>query len=143
MKDKVVFFILGALLATIAYLAGDLETLTAQDETLELEEIQVGNLFVKDTLYVGDRGTMYVQIGADNQSAHLSLFGTKVEKTPDSGKPYIVLRAMDNGAIIQANSHPGHPEASAFLGITNSEGKYISGMLLQDSDGQKYVSTDP
>ena len=55
MRDKIVFFILGALLATIAYLAGDLETLTAQDKTLELQTLRCKSLFVDDVLTVGER----------------------------------------------------------------------------------------
>lgn len=55
MKDKIVFFILGALLATIAYLAGDLGTLTAHDETLELQSLRCKSLFVDDILIVGEK----------------------------------------------------------------------------------------
>ena len=33
MRDKVVFFILGALLATFAYFVGDIDTLTAEERT--------------------------------------------------------------------------------------------------------------
>lgn len=143
MKDKVVFFILGALLATIAYLAGDLETSTAQDKTVELEKLRVAQLFITDTLMVGDRGAMYVEITADNQSARLSLHGTKVERNPDLDKPYVILRASVDGAIIQARSHSKRPEAVVHLGIGGSEGEYVSGIMLEDLNGKKYVTTVP
>ena len=55
MKDKIVFFILGSLLATIAYITGDLETLTAQDKTLELQTLRCKSLFVDDVLIVGEK----------------------------------------------------------------------------------------
>ena len=80
MKDKIVFFILGALLATIAYLAGDLETLTAQDKPQELERLKVGvlevdNLRVKYDMYVGGNEKPFVRIVALNESADISLVG--------------------------------------------------------------------
>ena len=76
MKDRIVFFILGALLATIAYLAGDLETLTAQDKTLELESLKVNRLHVADIMHVGGNGRPFVRINVLNKSASISVIGT-------------------------------------------------------------------
>jgi hypothetical protein len=47
MRDKVVFFILGALLATIAYFAGDMNKAGARDHFQEFEDVLVkGDLIV-------------------------------------------------------------------------------------------------
>lgn len=83
MKDRIVFFILGALLATIAYLAGGLETLTAQDKTLELESLKVDRLHVADIMHVGGNGRPFVKINVLNKSAEISLVG-KGEDAPSA-----------------------------------------------------------
>ena len=52
MRDKVMFFLLGAVVATIAYFVGDLETLTAEDEFLEIDFLRVNRLHVKESIVV-------------------------------------------------------------------------------------------
>ena len=54
MRDRIVFFVLGALLATIAYFAGDMNNLSAQGEVTHIEKLSVGELTVDKTLIVGD-----------------------------------------------------------------------------------------
>ena len=83
MRDRVVFFTLGALLATLAYFAGDLETLTAQDKTLELESLKVDRLHVADIMHVGGNGRPFVRINVWNKSAEISLVG-KGENAPSA-----------------------------------------------------------
>lgn len=68
MRDRIVFFILGALLATIAYFAGNIENLDADNEIKEILEC--------DTLIVRDR--IIVTIGDDIQREsfiHISVVG--------------------------------------------------------------------
>ena len=44
MKDKIVFFILGALLATLAYFVGDIDTLTAEEKVSGIIESKAGTI---------------------------------------------------------------------------------------------------
>ena len=149
MKDKVVFFILGALLATIAYFAGDLETLTAQDKITELDHLRVNHLQVKDAIMVGDIGKKFILISADNEFAGISLHGAEVSETRDNfinnigDAPVISLEARGNAAVIKAGSHSERPEAICVLGLIRMEGKkYESSLIIQDSDGTNSVFSD-
>lgn len=146
MKDKVVFFILGTLLATIAYLAGDLEMLTAEDKTLELEQLRVNNLRVTDTIIVGDTGKKIIMIKADNELAQISLHGAEfTEKRDDfnmGDKPSVSLVAESDLAVIKVVSHYTRPEAAGLLGLFSREGKYESTLIIQDLDGMNSVSAD-
>lgn len=151
MRDKIVFFILGALLTTIAYFAGDLETLTAEDKITELEELRVNILRVNDAIVVGDIGEKTILIATTNESAEIKLYGA--EKPNNSGssgdfmnnignKPSISLKAIGDGAMMRVVSHDERPEASCYLGIIAPEGKYESDLILKDLDGINGVSTD-
>lgn len=146
MKDKVVFFILGALLATIAYFAGDLETLTAQDKITELEQLRVNHLTVKDTIIVGDTGEKFIMIMANNEWAQIDLHGAELPETRDDfnigDTPIISLVAGGDSAVIKALSHNKRPEASGLLGVISREGKYESTLIIQDLDGMNGVSAD-
>ena len=146
MRDKIVFFILGALLATIAYLAGDLEMLTAEDKTLELEQLRVNNLTVTDGIIVGDTGKKTIIIRADNELAQISLHGIEFTEKRDNynvgDKPSVSLVAKSDLAVIKVVSHYTRPEASCLLGVVSSEGKYESNLIMQDLDGMNSVSAD-
>ena len=151
MRDKIVFFILGALLTTIAYFAGDLETLTAEDKITELEELRVNILRVNDAIVVGDIGEKIILIATTNESAEIKLYGAEKPNNPGNSadfmnnignKPSISLKAISDGAMIKVISHDERPEASCYLGIISPEGKYKSTLLLKDLDGINGVSTD-
>ena len=53
MRDKIVFFILGALLATLAYFAGDMNDAKAKDEVVIGDLDVTGNLTLAGSLRVG------------------------------------------------------------------------------------------
>ena len=146
MRDKIVFFIFGAVLATIAYLVGDLQTLTAEDKVTELDTLYVNNLIVKDSIGVGGIGKNFIYIGADDEIAQITLHSSH---SPHDDAPRISLIAgnTDAGntvAVIKAVSHSKRPEATCILGIMNDgkEKKYQSSLVIQDLDGLKGIHTD-
>ena len=148
MRDKVMFFLLGAVLATTAYFLGDLETLTAEDEYREIDVLRVNRLLVEHSIAVGDIGKSVIVIMADNERAEISLFGAEVPKNRDdfidsTGEtPIISLIARGDSAVIKARSHEKRPEAACLLGVTRPEGKYKSWLIIHDLDGTKSVLSD-
>lgn len=82
MRDKIVFFILGALLATLAYFAGDMNNAKAKDEVVIGDLDITGNLTLAGSLKVGG-GTIFltntddisqrVTITADDKQAAIIL----------------------------------------------------------------------
>ena len=53
MRDRIVFFILGALLATLAYFAGDMNNAKAKDEVVTEDLNVLGDLHLAGRLMVG------------------------------------------------------------------------------------------
>lgn len=89
MKDKVVFFILGAVLATFAYIAGNVSHVKAKDETT------VDNLIVNDKLILRGDATIHGTL--------------KVIKTvavgDDLNNPYVIINANpETAGIMVTNS---------------------------------------
>lgn len=158
MRDKIVFFILGAVLATIAYLVGDLETLTAENKITELDTLQVNDLFVKNSIVVGEVGRKSVVILAHPKYAEISLYGaTATSEIPGLGhpmpnnSPILRLTADDDSAFIGAKSHyrrsPIHSTrgkiAETRLGVRSFDGKtYTSALHISDLNGYKFIRTD-
>ena len=149
MRDKIVFFVLGAVLATIAYLIGDLETLTAEDKITELDFLRVNRLVVKDGMVVGDIGKKFILISADKEVARITLYGGEAFKTFDGFRanvnetPTLSFMTRSNAALIKAESHSKRPEATTLLGVVNLEGKtYKSLLMIEDLEGLKSIYTD-
>ena len=148
MRDKIVFFILGAVLATIAYLIGDLETLTAENKVTELDPLYLNNLVVKDHIRVGGLGKKSIVIGIENEIAHISLFGATLPAEESdfinamTESPILRLTADGNAALITAKSQSKRPEAKTILGVASLKGKYFSSLTIQDLDGLKNVYSD-
>lgn len=149
MRDKIVFFILGAALATIAYLVGDLETLTAENKITELDQLHVKRLLVTESMAVGDVGKKFVLITANNKSATISLSGGTASENFDDfmnktdNAPILSLMVKDSAALIKTESHSKRPEATCILGVINAEGKkYESSLIIQDLDGTNSAFSD-
>lgn len=144
MRDKIVFFILGAVIATIAYLIGDLETLTAEDKNVELDLLHVNRLVVKEGMVVGDYGKKFIIIETNKEYAHITLYGgTATEESFGNivdDVPNIRLEVRSNHALIEAASHNKRPEAKSVLGVANFAGKkYKSFLRVEDLDGTNDV----
>ena len=152
MRDKIVFFVLGAVLATIAYTIGDLETLTAETENkvVELDHLYVNRITVKEGIMIGDVGTRPILITSTNESAEIILSGGKVSNDAIRRidyRPTISLVANNDIASVTTVSHSSErPEASSTLCVINKKGtKFESALMLQDSNGKKVTlsnSTD-
>ena len=148
MRDKIVFFVLGAILATIAYTIGDLETLTAEDQITELDQLRVNELVVKESIVVGDVGTKPILITSTNELAKIVLLGGSVSTKNDDfrkidNSPAVMLEAKGNSAMLRITSHSERPEATSALAVINREGtKFESGLMLQDSSGTKTILSD-
>ena len=82
MRDKIVFFILGAILATTAYLAGDmrLSADNQQGEFKVIPKLLVGELLVQelqaDFIQVGYKDTHQIRMSFDNDSAKIGLLAS-------------------------------------------------------------------
>ena len=111
MRDKIVFFILGAILATTAYFAGDIR-LSADNQQGEIKVIPkliVRELLVQELLagsiQVGFKDTHQIQMGFDNDSARIRL-------SASNGKQLIGISVTkENG------------DDAAFIAIGNDMGK--------------------
>ena len=106
MRDKIVFFILGAILATTAYFAGDMR-LSADNQQGEFKVIP--KLLVKELLaesiQVGYKNTHQIRMSFDNDSARIGLL-------PSNGKQLIgIFVTKETG------------DDAAFIGIGNDRGK--------------------
>lgn len=103
MKGKIVFFLLGATVATIAYLAGDMN-LTADnsmpEEVFEGNVVIKGGLLVRGSIIVNKsfEGGPSVQLMADDKKAVIATLGTG---QGDEGY-HIVIMA---GEVIEGSSH--------------------------------------
>ena len=147
MRDKIVFFVLGAVLATIAYTIGDLETLTAEDEIIRLDHLLVNRLQVKEDIIVGDIGTRPILIKSTNELAEIAILGGEISKIDAireiDTSPTISLQAKSNGVLIRAASHSERPEATCTLVVANMEGEeFESGLILTDLKGTKGIFPD-
>ena len=91
MRDKVVFFILGALLATIAYFAGDMNKAGARDHLQEFEDVLVkGDLIVSggrlvihnDPPFSKDIGN-YIEFQVDEEASAIIMITGKGQEPGD------------------------------------------------------------
>lgn len=93
MREKIVFFILGAVLATIAYFVGNVNTVTANDELV------VRRLTVSDRL---------ILLGDAAIDGRLVVKG-RIEVGFETNKPGIIMDADSDAAqILLTDTLPGH-----------------------------------
>ena len=147
MRDRIVFFVLGAVLATTTYLIGDLETLTAEDKITELDILRVNRLEVKDDIFVGAIGKNPILITSTNESARIVLLGGELSETDRITKinnsPSVTLEAKNNSAFLNIASHSNRPEATSTLAVVDEEEtQFESTLILQDSKGAKVIVSD-
>lgn len=120
MKSKIVFFFLGAMVATMSYLAGDL-TLTADSQgTTKVFE---GNVFIKGHLWVDEQ----IIVGY---------------KGSDKEKPYIQLKADDKRGVISLGD--GHGRDGHFIMLVSGEvaGSSRSQIMLNDQGKSNLLKVD-
>ena len=102
MRDRVVFFILGALLATLAYFAGDMH-LSADNELEVIPNLLVKKL-VAESIEVGFSDTYRIRMVAGDDSAGIGLLSP-------NGKQHIALivnkETGEDGAFITIGDDTG------------------------------------
>ena len=148
MKDKIVFFILGALLATLAHFVGNIDTLTAEEKVSGIIESKAGtidflavkNLVVSEGIVIGDyqkKGSFIILTNHDTGADIRIYAGNGAED------PSIVLRALKDRSLIStfSASETENLIGSVQLGTRKNNGKWISMMDMQDSHGKNAVAT--
>ena len=98
MRDRVVFFTLGALLATLAYFAGDIH-LSAENELEVISKLFVKEL-IAESIVVGYSDTHRIRMEANHEAATIGLLssnGTQrialwVLKEPGEDGTFIAIR---------------------------------------------------
>ena len=117
MREKIVFFILGALLATLAYLAGNMNNAKAEDRTIDGDLIVKGQLTVSGgTLLIHNqsaerfpgRPINVIFISVDDEKAGIGIFNAFEEnELGPKAKSELRLQAFDKGSIIQFKGRYG------------------------------------
>lgn len=114
MKDKIVFFVLGAVLATVAYFVGDMDNLSADSEigSMEFDTVVVENLYVKDKLtvseYVGAADLLRefpcIVISADRKAASIAITSALNVNSKNHGTVYVITESDGDPGIFMRNS---------------------------------------
>ena len=117
MRDKIVFFILGAVLATLAYFAGDMNNAKAEDRTIDGDLIVKGQLTISSgTLLIHNqsaerfpnRPVNAIFMTANDQKAGIGIFNSFQEnESGPKAKSELRLQALDKGAMIQFKGKHG------------------------------------
>ena len=110
MKDRIVFFILGALLSTIAYMAGGID-LNAQTPFEKFDKLVVKDLVVERMLTVSQySGTRVydskpsIMLQANGESASVVISSTTNPKSSKHGVIFINTKANGDPTILMQNS---------------------------------------
>lgn len=131
MKDKIVFFIIGAIVATIAYFLGDINTLNANETFLE-------DVFIGGQLFVGNPDQGMVSITHDGKSAHIGIHSVYAEGL---NTPSISLSVDLERATMNLKDSAKNPKGVVLLStFKNIDGKQLSGITLQDDVGEKSIT---
>lgn len=140
MRDKVLFFLLGALVATVAYLVGDIDTITAEERTgATLDFLKVKDLLVEEGIVIGNENKEnqgFIVIAIGDTGAEMGIYA-------GDEKPSLVFSALKDRSIISTFSaskkenSTGHIE----LGTLKINGKWVSMMDLRDSRGENAIAT--
>jgi hypothetical protein len=124
-----VFFIFGAIVASIAYSAGKINNSEAQSRQV------VETLTVKDILYIGDVKKSFITLTAVDNSATIALYSRS--------KFVAGLSVTNNEAELYLTDNMNRQENIAQIktGKTKS-GKKLSLIRLKDIQGENLILTD-
>ena len=130
MRAKVVFFVLGALLATFAYFLGDIETLRADGGIGEFDGLKVR----KGILIENEQGSIGLSVDENGAWIVLSA-GTK--------KPQIDLGVTHETSVIDILSQGNYDDSIGALRFATKRpgGPWVSTLSLKDSAGKNGVTT--
>lgn len=114
MKERIVFFVLGAILTTFGYFVGDMNNISAQGEYIKVFDDHVkvkGNLYVDGALIVRDKAFMENSLAVKN-SIRLS------REIPGNKNNQILFVANENSVgISQYLNYPNDANDASDLNI--------------------------
>ena len=132
MRDRIIFFVLGALLATLAYFAGDMQ-LSAHNTEIEGKQI-IPKLFVEEIqvlsdLIVGGSGRYSIRMNADHEKAIFMI------RDPDTPRRSIRMVVDHEGAAIDLLS----PNGKRFIGLFVAKEAGEDGTFIAIGDGTRKI----
>ena len=138
MKDKIAFFVFGAIVATIAYSVGDI---TAQNGVDHFETIVVDTLKVNNDIIVGDLDKPAIGIKSAKDFAMISMF-SELSSDGKFNFPSIAMEvSKQNGQISIASNLP-NPESLIAAVWKINNGRQVTSVTLKDSRGIETIVTD-
>ena len=164
MKDRIVFFVLGVFLATIAYFAGDMGNLFAQNNIRYFDNLVVDSLVVKksilgegaiatfdriliedslaakESIVVGDIGKGGVKVSSEKDGAIVVIFSNFRE----NNDPSMILGSdTNNGTYIFLPDNLDSPNSYVDISHrrSNNNQKYLTFIGLKDHNGEKLLQT--
>ena len=120
MREKIVFFILGAVLATLAYFAGDMNDISALEEPAVLDKLTVDTLVAKKIIINKE--------GPDKSSIGMFIM---------DNKPYIYLDNRDGIKVNSRITMSAYSDKDTLLGSGGS-----SIILSGKNDRSEYTITN-
>ena len=103
MKDRIVFFIIGAITATLAFIIGSMKeaSVSAQDTATKVDSLEVdGDVLIKGTLIIGEKPNHILLKSDEKDSTVLILRNDSTA----------VITAADNKASMALSSEPAISE---------------------------------
>ncbi len=141
MKSKITFFVLGAILATIAYFLGDMNDISAQNDTAVFDTVIVeGDLFVRKSARI--KGIMLAEDGLVVRG-----FLTVEHKLPANKKNMVTIIADENGTTIGQHMEfsRGNPRSSLMKETNHSiwsVNNEFTGLTLGSFTGSSNIRLD-
>lgn len=139
-RDRIIFFVLGCLLSTIAYIAGDIDNINAQDtqdkKIFDQDVIIRGRLLVMGSAYIFNEET---RASTHLEGGELIILSDYQESDKH---PSLRLSANNNGASLQMATSLDNSRAEIQI-ITNSEdtSQPISIIGIKDKRGDRRFVT--
>ena len=120
MKDKIVFFVIGAVLSALAFFAGSQQNKKpdAPPSELNVKTIQCKELRVEDFIWVGKEGGAWIGIGAGSKGDEE--LGIPADPNTSGIQMYSGLTTDILGRDIQSHIHLSVSEGVAGIGVDSN-----------------------
>ena len=141
MRDKVLFFILGVVLATFVYLAADMANITAKERMGEFELLLADQIIIKDRLFVHnsmDENSPAILLSIEDSVARLHLNSADVNSFEASIALVADQEEKDASILISADQQKA---TGIVLGTNGRIGDSESKITIRDSDGKRILRT--
>ena len=120
MRDRIVFFVMGALLATLAYFAGDMSEIEADNEVHE--KLIVKQLYVTDSITVCDPEDSDTAVSIRNLKGNAMIMLTARKKGKKDPVSHLLLTATKPGfghELMPAHSSIEFVDENKHWGLTS------------------------